>query len=128
MAEYTKDKGFSIGWVIGGTLLMFITSFFGGFVLTGLAVDSVWARGGVSIACFAIGGFVVGWKSEGSTILEAGIAALLTIGGLLAIAGFQINTDPQALAITFAIPFVAAMLGAWIGEKVQGDVIVTRDD
>jgi len=77
---------------------------------------------------FALGGFVVGWKSEGSTIIEAGIAALVTIGGLLAIAGFAIDTDPVVLAETFGVPLASAIVGAFIGEKVQGDVIVTKDD
>src|SRR6267142_1029495 len=107
---------------------MFITSFFGGFVLTGLAIESIWTRAGVSIGCYAIGGFVVGWKSEGSTIIEAGLAAILTIAIALAIAGFTIPTDPVVLAVGFGIPFLAALVGAWIGEKVQGDVIVTKDD
>ena len=128
MAEYTKDKAFSVGWMFGGAVLMFITTWFGGFVLVGLAVESLWIHLAVTIACFALGGFVVGWKSEGSTIIEAGLAAVATIVGVLALAGFRIDTDPRWLVETCAIPFVSAIVGAWIGEKVQGDVIVTKDD
>jgi len=128
MAEYTKDKGFSVGWMIGGTLLMFITTWFGGFVLVGLAVQDLWIRVAVQVACFALGGFVVGWKSEGSTIIEAGLAAILTILGVFALAGFVIDPDPVLLAETVGVPFAAAIVGAFIGEKVQGDVIVTKDD
>jgi hypothetical protein len=128
MAEYTKDKAFSFGWVIGGAILMFITSWFAGFILIGLNVHDLWIAIAAQVACFAIGGFVVGWKSEGSTIIEAGIAALVTIGGLLAIAGFRIDMDPAQAAETLGVPFASALVGAFIGEKVQGDVIVTKDD
>ena len=128
MAEYTKDKGFSAGWMIGGAVLMFITTWFGGFILTGLAVQDLWIRVAVQVACFLLGGFVIGWKSEGSTIIEAGLAAILTIVGVLAIAGFVLDPDPVLLAETVGVPFVSAIVGAFIGEKVQGDVIVTKDD
>ena len=128
MAEYTKDKHFSFGWVIGGTVLKFLTNFFGGFVAVGLAIESIWVIAGIAMACYFVGGLVIGWKSEGSTILEAGLAAILAIVIALAIKGFAMPTDPVVMAIGFGLPFLAAVIGGFIGEKIQGDVIVTKDD
>jgi hypothetical protein len=125
MAEYSKDKRFSFGWVIGGAVLMVIASLFGRFIITAVGVPSVYAAYGLFAACFALGGFVVGWQSEGSTIIEAGIAALIASGAWIAINGF--STDPEALALGHGAPFVAGLLGAFIGEKVQGDVIRTSE-
>ncbi len=125
MAEYTKDKRFSIGWVIGGAVIMFLANLLGGFVCAGAGITDLWTLAGVACGCYAIGGFVIGWQSEGSTILEAGLAAAATVIALAAIRG--ITTDPEALAIGAGIPFVAGIIGAWIGEKVQGDVIRTED-
>src|SRR5262245_28469781 len=123
MAVYDKDKSFSVGWMIGGTVLMFVTNFFGGFVAGAAGLTNIWAIAGIALACFAIAGFVIGWQSEGQTILEAGIAAILAIAIALALRGAIIFADPVALAIGTAVPFGAAVLGAWIGELVQGNTI-----
>jgi hypothetical protein len=32
------------------------------------------------------------------------------------------------LVLLYAVPFVAAIIGAWVGELVQGNVIRTSDD
>jgi hypothetical protein len=127
MAEYTKSTHFSLGWMIGGCILMFLTNWFAGFLLVGLAVQSKWAQLGAALGAFAVGGFVIGWQSEGRTIVEAGLAAVIAIVASMAIQGFPI-VDPVALAIGAGLPFVASVLGAWIGELVQGNVIVTQDD
>lgn len=128
MAEYSKDNRFSIGWVIGGTVLMILVSLFGGFVSVALGIGSLWALLAVSAACYAIGGFVVGWKSAGSTILEPGIAAVAAIIIQLIVRDGQLPRNPVTLVIALAIPFCAACAGGWLGEQVQGDVIVTSDE
>ena len=130
MAEYTKDKRFSGGWVIGGTVLMFVTNFLGGFIATGTGVNSIWVLAAIGFACFAVGGFVIGWKSEGSTILEAGLAALISIAITLGTRGIALALllDWRILVADLGLPAIAAVLGAYVGEKVQGDVIVTSDD
>ena len=128
MAEYTKDKRFSTGWVIGGSALMIVTNLFGGIVAGGVGVTSIWVLAGVAVGCFAVGGFVIGWKSEGQTILEAGIAAVVALAASFLIRNARLPDDPVVLGIGFGVPFVAAIIGAWIGEKVQGDVIRTKDD
>jgi hypothetical protein len=128
MGEYTKNTNFSFGWVIGGTAIMFLTNFFGGFVAGVAGITDLWPVVGIALGAFALGGFVIGWQSEGQTILEAGLAAVLCLVVTLLIRNGSLPKDPQALAIGLGLPFLAALLGAWIGEKVQGDVIVTKDD
>lgn len=127
MAEYVKDKGFSPWWILGGAALMAITNWFAAFVAIGAGVKNIYALAGIAAGAYALGGFVVGWKSEGRTILEAGLAAIVAIAVAVGVNGPP-GIDPLALAIAIAIPFAVAMFGAWIGELVQGDVIVTKDD
>jgi hypothetical protein len=125
MPVYTRDRSFSLGWTLGGTALMFITNLVGG-VLAGVAgVRSTWALLALAIGCFGAGGFIVGWKSEGRTILEAGLAAALatalTYIYRVMVSGASLNA--LALLIGAGIPFCAGLLGGWIGEMVQGDTI-----
>jgi hypothetical protein len=128
VAIYDKDKSFSWGWMLGGTLLMFITSFFGGFVAAGAGITSPLALLGIALLCFFTGGFVIGWKSEGQTIIEGGLAAALAIVISLGIRGFALVVlEPVALLIGIGIPFGAGLLGAFIGELVQGKTIETDD-
>ena len=125
MAEYTKDKEFSLGWMFGGTLLIFVVNWFANFVAIGVGLKSFWPLLGIELGSYAVGGFVIGWRSEGRTILEAGIAAILSIIIGVAVEGLP---DLNALlAFVTAVPFAVACFGAWIGEMVQGNVIV-RDD
>ncbi len=130
MAVYDKDKNFSFGWVLGGTVLMFLFSFLGGLIAGAAGVANLYVILAIVYACFLAAGFVVGWQSEGQTIIEAGLAAILAIVASAAIKGFSLFLvfDPMLFALTVGPPFVLALLGAWIGEKVQGDEIVTKDD
>lgn len=131
MAEYQKDTRFSWGWMFGGILLMFITNFVGGFAAGAAGVSNLWAVLGIACGAFALGGFIIGWQSEGRTIIEAGLSAILAIAISLALKGSLLAVlllNPLAFVIAVAIPFAFAMLGAWIGEIVQGDVITTKDD
>ncbi len=128
VALYDKDKSFSWGWTIGGTVLMFVTSFFGGFVAAGAGITSPLAIAGIAVLCFFVGGFVIGWKSEGQTILEGGLAAVFAILISLGTKGFgRALLEPIALVIGVGIPFGAGLLGAFIGELVQGDPVETED-
>jgi hypothetical protein len=128
VGEHSKHKKFSFGWVIGGTAIMFLTNLFGGFVAGAGDITGMWTIVGIALAAFALGGFVIGWHSEGQTILEAGLAAVLCLVVTIVIWNGSLPSDPQVLAIELGLPFLAALLGGWIGEKVQGDVIVTEDD
>lgn len=70
----------------------------------------------VNFLVFLIGGFIVGLKSAGRTILEPGISAAIAVLIALLIAG------TFSLASIFAgglVPFLAGVLGGWIGERRQ---------
>jgi hypothetical protein len=129
MAEYTKSTHFSAGWMIGGAVLMFITGFFARFIIIGVGIQDTRLLLAILLGAYAVAGFVIGWQSEGRTIIEAGLAAVLATAGMIGIvATGSDRLDLVATAIIYGPPVLAAVIGAVIGEKIQGDVIVTSDD
>lgn len=65
---------------------------------------------------FAIGGFIVGLKSTGRTILEPGISAALAVLIALLLAGdFSIGN----ILAGGLVPFLSGVLGGWFGERRQ---------
>jgi len=73
----------------------------------------------LNILAFAIGGFIVGVKSAGKTILEPGISAAIAVIIALLIAGsFSIVN----LIVGGLVPFLAGVGGGWLGERRQGTV------
>ncbi|HEX7063374.1 MAG TPA: hypothetical protein VF200_15480 [Woeseiaceae bacterium] len=70
----------------------------------------------VNFLIFVVGGFIVGVKSAGRTILEPGIsAALAVVLALLVWRNFSVgNLIGSAL-----VPFLAGVLGGWLGERRQ---------
>jgi hypothetical protein len=70
----------------------------------------------VNILVFAIGGFIVGLKSAGRTILEPGISAAIAVVIALLIAG---NFTLGNILAGGLVPFLAGVLGGWIGERRQ---------
>jgi|SRR6185312_16680861 len=128
MAEYTKDTRFSWGWVMGGAVLIWVLQLLSIMVWGALGFGLI-AAAVCGLGSYFVGGFVIGWKSEGRTILEAGIATLFVIFMELGRMHAALAVlAPLLLALHFAIPFAAAVFGAWIGEMVQGDIIRTADD
>jgi hypothetical protein len=129
MALYDKDKRFSTGWMVGGTVLMFVFHFFGRFVAVGAGITSLWVLTAIAAGCFALTGFVIGWRSEGQTIVEAGLAAAIATGLMVGIIGLTALAflAPHILVIVLGGPFLAAVFGAWLGETLQGDTIETDD-
>ena len=70
----------------------------------------------ISFASFLIGGFIVGLKSPGRTILEPGISAAIAVAlGLLLGGAFTLGN----LLAGGLVPFLAGLLGGWLGEKRQ---------
>ncbi|HET6630551.1 MAG TPA: hypothetical protein VFG91_12310 [Woeseiaceae bacterium] len=70
----------------------------------------------VRFLAFAIGGFIVGLKSTGRTILEPGISAAVAVLIALLISG---NFSIGSLIAGGLVPFLAGVLGGWIGERRQ---------
>ncbi len=70
----------------------------------------------VNFLAFAIGGLIVGLKSSGRTILEPGISAAVAVLIALLISG---NFSLGGLIAGGLVPFLAGVLGGWIGERRQ---------
>ena len=72
-----------------------------------------------NILVFAAGGFIVGVRSAGRTIIEPGISAAIAVLLALLISG---NFTAVNLIAGGLIPFVAGVVGGWLGERRQGTV------
>jgi hypothetical protein len=133
-------RGFDWKWVGIGALIMLALSFFGG-----LLVSLVWGEelaaaaegpttdialtGGqlavfalISFLGFAIGGYIVGVRSAGRTILEPAVAAAVAVAIGLLIAGQFSFGNLLAGAV---VPFLAGLLGGWLGERRQSASALT---
>ena len=119
-------------WIGIGVLIMLALSIAAGMV-TGLflmsdigdatRVEDIELSGGqmallaiVNFLVFLIGGFIVGLKSAGRTILEPGISAAVAVIIALLISG---NFTFGSLFAGGLVPFLAGVLGGWIGERRQ---------
>lgn len=70
----------------------------------------------VNFLAFLIGGFIVGLKSAGRTIFEPGISAAVAVVIALLIAG---NLSLLNVIAGGLVPFLAGILGGWVGERRQ---------
>ena len=117
-------------WIAIGLVIMIALSILGG-LLVGLILgpqvtaaaspEEVTLTGGqallalaVNMLSFLIGGFIVGIKSVGRTILEPGISALVAVLVVLLIS-HQLSV--MNLLIGGLVPFIAGVVGGWLGEK-----------
>ena len=129
------NRGFDWRWIAIGTAIMFGLNLVAGLVLLPLlggalppgpdgapSVDTAAAPGGgrplvaalVSFLSFAIGGYVVGARSPGRTIVEPGISAAVAVAiGLLVGGAFTFGN----LLAGGLVPFFAGLLGGWLGER-----------
>jgi hypothetical protein len=73
----------------------------------------------LNFLAFAIGGFIVGLRSAGRTILEPGISAAIAVVIALLISG---NFTVLNIIAGGIVPFIAGVLGGWLGERRQGTV------
>lgn len=119
-------------WIGIGTLIMIALSIVAGFLLAfavGSQLEGVTdpadiqlSSGQIGLAAllnflaFAIGGFIVGVKSAGKTILEPAIAAAVAVAIALVLSG---NLSVGNLLAGGLVPFLAGLLGGWLGEKRQ---------
>jgi hypothetical protein len=117
-------------WIAIGSVIMIVLSLVGG-LLTGLVlrpqVEAAATSGQISLSggqallavvinalSFLIGGFIVGIKSAGRTILEPGISALVAVLIVLVISG---QLTILNLVIGGLMPFAAGVFGGWLGES-----------
>jgi hypothetical protein len=70
----------------------------------------------VIILAFLIGGFIVGAKSAGRTIVEPGLSALIAVVIGLAMSG---NVSVRNLVVGGVVPLIAGAVGGWLGERRQ---------
>ena len=128
-----RDLGWR--WIAIGVAIMFGLNLIASLILVPLIGDSVPATatnpqdaaaalsGGqlalgalISIASFTIGGYIVGVKSPGRTIVEPGIsAAIAVIISLLLSGAFTLGN----LLVGGLVPFLAGLLGGYLGERHQ---------
>jgi len=70
----------------------------------------------LNFLAFVIGGYIVGIKSAGRTILEPAIAAAVAVAiGLLVSGNFTVGN----VLAGGLVPFFAGLLGGWLGERRQ---------
>lgn len=122
-------------WIGIGVVVMIVLNLIAGLIL-GLVMapalegvtspEEVQFSGGqvllaavLNFLAFAIGGFIVGIKSSSRTILEPGISAAIAVLIALLISG---NFGLVNLIAGGIVPFLAGVLGGWLGEKRQGTV------
>lgn len=129
-------------WIGIGVAIMFGLNILASLILVALMGDSLppttadpqdaaQALGGgrlllgalIGIASFAIGGYIVGRKSPGRTILEPGIsAAIAVLIGLLLSSTFTLGN----LLAGGLLPFLAGLLGGYLGERQQARHVVAH--
>jgi hypothetical protein len=129
-------------WIAIGVAIMFGLNLIASLILLPLIGDSLPATatnpqdaaaalsGGqlalgalISIASFTIGGYIVGLKSPGRTIVEPGIsAAIAVIIGLLLSGAFTLGN----LLAGGLVPFLAGLLGGYLGERHQSRGAIVR--
>lgn len=70
----------------------------------------------LNFLAFAVGGFIVGAKSAGRTVVEPAIAAAIAVAIGLMLAG---GLSPGRLLAQGLVPFLAGLLGGKLGENFQ---------
>jgi hypothetical protein len=81
-----------------------------------LSGGQIWLVLLANVLSFLIGGFIVGLKSAGRTIIEPGISALIAVLLVLLISR---QLTPGSLLVGGLVPFAAGVLGGWLGEQRQ---------
>jgi hypothetical protein len=122
-------------WIGIGVVIMVVLSLIAGVILSmvlsaelegATSPEEVTLGGGqmvlvavLNVLAFLIGGFIVGLKSAGRTILEPGISAAVAVVIALLISGSFTLGNIVAAGL---IPFIAGVFGGWLGERRQGTV------
>lgn len=120
--EDDKKGGLQWGWIIAGTVIAFIFNAFfviGGFALLKFGVTGILLA---LSASFLFAGLLVGYFSPGVTIMEAGIAGVLSvILNALFLYSFNLLMMEESIYVIeeLAAGFVLSLIGGWLGEKLQ---------
>ncbi len=120
--EADKKGGLQWGWILAGTVIAFIFNAF--FVIGGFALLK-FGMGGLMIslgASFLLAGLLVGYFSPGVTIMEAGIAGVLSvIMNAVFLYTFSLLMLNEMVVVLEMIVggFVLSLIGGWFGEKLQ---------
>lgn len=123
-------------WIGIGVLIMVGLNIAAGFILAlmfgpqlremtdAAAVNEMTFSGGqaafmaiLNVLAFLIGGFIVGVKSAGKTIIEPGISAAIAVLIALLLSG---QFSFVNLIVGGLVPFVSGVAGGWLGERRQG--------
>ena len=84
-----------------------------------LSGGQIWLFVLANALSFLVGGYIVGVRSAGRTILEPGISALVAVLFVLLLSG---QLTPGNLIAGGLVPFAAGVLGGWLGEQRQTHV------
>lgn len=119
-------------WVGYGVLIMFGLGLVAAAVVAFFLVDDLPASGDpgdivltggqlalamlLNFLAFVAGGFIVGLKSAGRTVIEPAIAAAVAVAITLLLSGSVTVTD---FLVSGLVPFLAGLLGGWLGERRQ---------
>ncbi len=75
----------------------------------------------VALGSFFVGGLLVGWLSPGETLAEPAVACVVAVAINGVVAGVTGAGNLLGLVIAAAIGFALGLLGAKVGERIQGD-------
>lgn len=105
-----------IGGLIGELLLGRYRSIALGFTLQGL----------LHVVSFLIGGFLVGLVSPGKRMVEPAVAAFASVAFMFVLTVFTPYSwfifSVSRVIVGGGLAFVLALAGAWLGERITGNV------
>ena len=117
------------GWVGGGTLIgaALLSAF---LYLVDPALEQPVLDGFVLMLTVVLTGMLVGYRSRGETIREAGLAGLVLLGltAALAIGLLRVRVPPMVWIIGPFYATLLAMMGGWVGEILQGTLEEAHED
>ncbi len=116
-------------WVAGGVLLgAVVISLF--VYLVDPALEQPSQAGSIFVLSVILVGILVGYRSHGETIVEAGIAGivLLVLMAIIALAILGLRVPTFAWLISPFLVLLLAMAGGWVGEMLQGTLAEAHED
>ncbi len=120
--EADKKGGLQWGWILAGTVIAFIFNAFfvvGGFALLKFGMAGLLISLGAS---FLFAGLLVGYFSPGVTIMEAGIAGVLSVvmNAIFLYTFSLLMLNEMVVVLEMIVGgFVLSLIGGWLGEKLQ---------